>query len=62
MYNISLPLCCTEQNGMGIRTYIAFFPDLIHLSVTCSTEKRGEPGIFSHLSMTYCKLGSIVTP
>ena len=28
------------------------FPGPAQLSVTCSTEKRGEPGIFSHMSMT----------
>ena len=31
---------------------LASFPDPTQLSVACSTEKRGEPGIFSHVSMT----------
>ena len=29
---------------------IASFPGPAQLSVACSTEKRGEPGIFSHVS------------
>ena len=33
-------------------TKIASFPGPAQLFVTCSTEKRGEPGIFSHVSMT----------
>ena len=33
-------------------TLLALFPGPAQLSVTCSTEKRGEPGIFSHMSMT----------
>ena len=28
------------------------FPGPAQLFVACSTEKRGEPGIFSHVSMT----------
>ena len=31
---------------------VASFPGPTQLSVTCSTVKRGEPGIFSHVSMT----------
>ena len=31
--------------------FIASFPSPAQLSVACSTEKRGEPGIFSHGSM-----------
>jgi len=30
---------------------LASFPGLSQLSITCSTEERGEPGIFSHMSM-----------
>ena len=30
---------------------IASFPGPTHLSITCSMEKRGEPGVFSHVSM-----------
>ena len=30
---------------------IASFPGSAQLFVTCSTEKRGEPGIFSHMSL-----------
>ena len=30
---------------------IASFPGPTQLFVACSTEKRGEPGIFSHVSM-----------
>ena len=29
---------------------LASFPGPAQLSVACSTEKRGEPGIFSHVS------------
>jgi len=29
---------------------LALFPGPAQLSVACSTEKRGEPGIFSHVS------------
>ena len=29
---------------------IASFPGPAQLSIACSTEKRGEPGIFSHVS------------
>jgi len=31
---------------------VASFPGPAQLSVACSTEKRGEPGIFSHVNMT----------
>ena len=34
------------QNQYGL----ASFPGSAQLSVACSTEKRGEPGIFSHVS------------
>ena len=37
-----------EQFGVEV----ASFPGPAQLSVTCSMEKRGEPGIFSHMSMT----------
>jgi len=30
---------------------VASFPGPAQLSVACSTEKQGEPGIFSHVSM-----------
>ena len=30
----------------------ASFPDPAQLLLTYSTEKRGEPGVFSHVSMT----------
>ena len=32
--------------------HLASFPGPTQLSIACSTEKRGEPGIFSHVSMT----------
>ena len=32
---------------------LASYPGPAQLSVTCSTEKQGESGIFSHMSMTY---------
>ena len=35
-----------------MRAWVASFPGTAQLSVACSTEKRGEPGIFSHVSMT----------
>ena len=31
---------------------VASFPGPAQLSIACSAEKRGEPGIFSHMSMT----------
>ena len=31
-------------------TVLASFPGPTQLSVACSTDKRGEPGIFSHVS------------
>ena len=31
---------------------LASFPGPAQLFVACSTEKRGEPGIFSHVNMT----------
>ena len=34
------------------RGWIASFPGPAQLSVACSIEKQGEPGIFSHVSMT----------
>ena len=39
---------CRERKGL----VIASFPGPTQLFVACSTEKRGEPGIFSHVSMT----------
>ena len=36
------------QPGKG--DVVALFPGPTQLSVACSTEKRGEPGIFSHVS------------
>ena len=33
-------------------THVASFPGPAQLSVACSTIKRGEPGVFSHVSMT----------
>ena len=39
--NLYLTLCC-----------LASFPGPAQLFVACSTEKRREPGIFSHVSMT----------
>ena len=30
---------------------LASFPGPAQLSIACSTEKRGEPGIFSHVNM-----------
>ena len=32
--------------------HLALFPGSTQLSVTCSMEKQGEPGISSHVSMT----------
>ena len=32
---------------------LASFPCSAQLSIACSMEKRGEPGIFSHMSMMY---------
>ena len=36
----------------GCSLAVASFPGPAQLFVACSTEKRGEPGIFSHVSMT----------
>ena len=36
-----------ERGGEG--GWLVSFPGPTHLSVTFSTEKRGEPGIFSHV-------------
>ena len=36
---------------------LASYPGPAQLSVACSTEKRGEPGIFSHVSMTQSENG-----
>ena len=40
-----------------VHMYLASFPDPAQLSVACSTEKRGEPGNFSHVSMTQSENG-----
>ena len=37
--------------------HLASFLGPAQLSITCSTEKRGEPGIFSHVSMTKLENG-----
>ena len=44
-----------------IQGMVASFPGPAHLSVACSTEKRGEPGIFSHVIdvTTYEKLMNV---
>ena len=39
-------------NELDYTLSLASFPGPAQLSVACSTEKRGEPGIFSHVSMT----------
>ena len=36
---------------------VSSFPGPAQLSVTCSTEKQGEPGIFSRVSMTELENG-----
>ena len=61
--HVPSPLCSTPPillSDMHTHTYmltqhrytIALFPGPTQLSVACSTVKRGEPGIFSHVSMT----------
>ena len=37
---------------MAAGNFLASFPGPAQLFVACSTVKRGEPGIFSHVSMT----------
>ena len=37
--------------GSTCNKSLASFPGPTQLFVACSTEKRGEPGIFSHVSM-----------
>ena len=39
---------CDHRQNFHIPDNIASFPGPTQLSVTCSTEKQGEPGIFSH--------------
>ena len=57
---------CVSNEHMGVKactlphTYsVALFPGAAKLSVACSTEKRGEPGIFSHITMMYSENGEI---
>ena len=55
-------ISCTEYSQVAgpygtplvakIQDSIASFPGPAQLFVACSTKKRGEPGIFSHMSMT----------
>ena len=40
------------QLQMHLGTITALFQGPSQLSIACSTEKRGEPGIFFHVSMT----------
>ena len=45
--------CLDLQEVLLVATYclcVDSFLGLAQLSVACSTEKRGEPGIFSHVS------------
>ena len=39
---------CDHRQNFHIPDNIASFPGPTQLFVTCSTEKQGEPGIFSH--------------
>ena len=39
---------CDHRQNFHIPDNIASFPGPTQLSVACSTEKQGEPGIFSH--------------
>ena len=39
---------CDRRQNFHIPDNIASFPGPTQLSVACSTEKQGEPGIFSH--------------
>ena len=41
----------------GNRGRVALFPGPTQLFIAISTEKRGDPGIFSHVSMTYSENG-----
>ena len=38
-------------DSVEVSIVLASFPGPAQLFVACSTEKRGEPGIFSHVSM-----------
>ena len=40
------PVTCSTQT-----LSVALFPGSAQLSITCNTEKWGEPDIFSHVSM-----------
>ena len=44
--------CYTNAGMMYHAVSLASFPGPAQLSVAFSTVKRGEPGIFSHVSMT----------
>ena len=49
--DISKSLCVQDNNSAEMYK-LASFPGRAQLSVACSTVKRGEPGIFSHVSIT----------
>ena len=52
--SLELPVCGNQENDPTKEEeifYLASFPSPTQLFVACSTEKRGEPGIFSHVSM-----------
>ena len=52
---VSLYMKCRVSNRIlswgWEETGLASFPGPAQFFVTCSTEKRGEPGIFSHMSV-----------
>ena len=52
--DISKSLCVQDKlaNNSAEMYKLASFPGRAQLSVACSTVKRGEPGIFSHVSIT----------
>ena len=44
------------SGGLGYFIYIAAFTGPTQLSVVCSSERQGEPGIFIHVSMTQLEI------
>jgi len=55
MEEVAMVIYCHSgilSSGCGWHGVLASFPGPAQLFITCSTEKWGEPGIFSHVRMT----------
>ena len=53
IYSLTVHVCKPQAR-------VTSFPGSTQLSIACSTEKQGEPGIFSHMSMMQSENGEIL--